>query len=311
MKKNILWISTGGTFACKKTEKGLSPKADEKFAEKIICTFTRDNDIKITPALLINKDSTEMRISDIKKMAECVKENINSYTGIIITHGTDTMAYTSAMLSVMLKNSPIPIIITGSQLPFTAENTDAEKNFSDSIAAALCDELKTVCVVFDGKIFHGMDCYKASSTSFDAFAAYDEILGKAEGGRVEIKDKKRINSGEFIYNEDICEDIALIKLTPSFDENILDYYIKNGARGFVIEGYGTGGIPERVIERLRKAGENGILSMVITQCKSGGTALAVYEVGNNVSKAGIIDGGRLGAEGAVARMAEICGTEFK
>ncbi len=309
--EKILWISTGGTFACQKTEKGLSPKADEKFASDIIKDFTGDKNTEITPALLMNKDSTEMTVRDIKKIAGLINKNIKNYKGIIITHGTDTMAYTSAMLSVMLKNPPIPIILTGSQLPYNEENTDAKRNFRDSITAALSDDIKTVCVVFNGRIFHGMDCYKASSKAFDAFSAYDKALGEVKNGKAVIKDKGRIGTGEFYYNKDICEDIALIKLTPDFDENMIEYYILNGTKGFVIEGYGTGGIPSGVLKKLKKANKKGILSMVITQCKNGGTALDVYEVGSNVKAAGMIDGGKLGAEGAVARMGEICSANFR
>ena len=87
---------------------------------------------------------------------------------------------------------------------------------------------------------------------------------------------------------------------------MIEYYILSGTKGFVIEGYGTGGIPLRVLKKLKKANKKGILSMVITQCKNGGTALDVYEVGSNVKEAGIIDGGKLGTEGAVAKMGEIC-----
>ncbi len=304
--EKILWISTGGTFACQKTEKGLSPKADENFALDIIRDFKGEKNTEITPALLMNKDSTEMNIRDIRKIAALINKNINLYNGIVITHGTDTMAYTSAMLSVMLKNPPIPIILTGSQLPYSAENTDAKRNFGDSIIAALSEDLKTVCVVFSGKIFHGMDCYKASSKAFDAFSAYDKALGEIKNGKVIIKDKGRITTGEYFYNKNICEKIAVIKLTPDFDENMIEYYIQSGTKGFVIEGYGTGGIPLRVLKKLKKANKKGILSMVITQCKNGGTALDVYEVGSNVKEAGIIDGGKLGTEGAVAKMGEIC-----
>ena len=303
MNKKLLWVQTGGTFACKKTENGLAPATDEKFTAEIINTFTKGKAVNITPALLMDKDSTEMDIEDIRKISSFVNENIKKYDGVIITHGTDTMAYTAALLCVMLENTPIPVILTGSQLPYYAKESDAHKNFEDSITAAFCEELKTVCVVFNGKIYHGLDCYKADSVSFDAFSAYNEILGEINKDKVFIKDSGRIKIGEYRYNSDINEKVALIKLTPTFDENVIDYYVEKGVSGFVIEGYGTGGIPVRVIEKLKKAKEKGIESVVITQCRHGGTNTALYEVGNNVKQAGIIDGGKLGAEGAIA---EIC-----
>ncbi|MBQ8790576.1 MAG: asparaginase [Ruminiclostridium sp.] len=303
MEKNLLWVQTGGTFACKKTEKGLAPATDDKFTAEVIDTFTKGRAVSIIPALLMDKDSTEMNIKDIRKISAFINKNIRKYDGVIITHGTDTMAYTAALLCVMLENPPIPVILTGSQLPFQEEKTDARKNFKDSVTAALCDKLKTVCVVFDGKIYHGLDCYKADSVSPDAFSAYDGVLGEIKEDEVFIKDSKRIKVGEYRYNKDINEKVALIKLTPFFDEGVIDYYISQGIKGLVIEGYGTGGVPARVIKKLKAAEKKGVRSMVITQCKKGGTRLDIYEVGNNVKNSGIMDGKKLGTEGAVA---EIC-----
>lgn len=303
MKNKILWISTGGTFSCEETKKGLSPASDLKFMEKI----KEDNgdlsekaDIDILP--LMNIDSTETDIEKIKLIASETDKEINNYDGIIITHGTDTMAYTSALLSVMLENPQIPIIMTGSQKPYFSEDTDARDNFRNSVLAACEKELKCVCVIFDKEIFDGLDCYKSSSTDFSAFSAYDRKTGMIENGKVIISDHSRTSKGKYKFCPDICEKVALIKLSPNFDENIIDCYIKNGIKGFVIEGYGTGGIPRRVLEKLSKANKNNISSLLITQCKSGGTDLNIYEVGNNALISGIADGKKLGAEGALAVM---------
>lgn len=303
MKKRILWISTGGTFSCEKREKGLSPASDTEFMERI----TADNsdlseiaDIVLCP--LMNTDSTEMNTEMLKQIAAEIDKEIRNFDGMIITHGTDTMAYTSALLSVMIENPSVPIVMTGSQKPYFCDNTDAKDNFRNAVTAACESELKSVCVVFDGQIFDGLDCYKSSSVDYSAFSAYDRKIGVIEKGRVIISDYDRMSKGEYRFSSDICEKIALIKLSPNFDEAIIDCYIKNGTKGFVIEGYGTGGIPKRVIEKLKAAKENNIPSMLITQCKNGGTDLTVYEVGSNALDIGIIDGKKLGAEGALAMM---------
>ncbi len=303
MKKRILWISTGGTFSCEKTEKGLSPASDTEFMKRI----TEDNSdlsdmADIIPCPLMNTDSTEMNTEKIKLIASEIDKEIKNYDGVVITHGTDTLAYTSALLSVMIENPQIPIVLTGSQKPYFSPDTDAKDNFTAAVIAACESELKSVCVVFDSQIFNGLDCCKASSVDFSAFAAYDRKTGVIEKGRVIISDYDRMSEGEYKFCPRICENIALIKLSPNFDESIIDSYIKNGTNGFVIEGYGTGGIPQRVLEKLKNAKENNIPSMLITQCKSGGTDLTVYEVGNNAIDIGIIDGKKLGAEGALAIM---------
>ncbi len=303
MKKRILWISTGGTFSCEKTEKGLSPASDTYFMNRIIENNSDLSDMAdITLFPLMNIDSTEMDTEKIKQIASEIDKTIKNYDGIIVTHGTDTMAYTSALLSVMIENPPIPIVMTGSQKPYFSLDTDAKDNFRAAFIAACESELKSVCVVFDRQIFDGLDCYKAYSVDFSAFSAYDRKTGVIENGRVIISDYDRLSEGEYKFCPRICENIALIKLSPNFDESIIEHYIKNGTKGFVIEGYGTGGIPQRVLEKLKAAKGSNIPSMLITQCKSGGTDLPLYEVGNNAIDIGIIDGKKLGAEGALAIM---------
>lgn len=303
MKNKILWISTGGTFSCIETKNGLSPASDNEFMKKIV----EDNkEIKnfadITFSGLFNIDSTEMDFDKIKAIANEINKEINNYDGILITHGTDTMAYTCALLSVMIENPPVPIVLTGSQKPYFCENTDAKKNFKNAIYALCNKKLICVCVVFDKSIFYGLDCTKSSSTDIDAFSAYDKPLGVIENGKAEILNEDIIKKGEYKFFPDICDKVALIKLNPFFDESIIDCYIKKGIKGFVIEGYGVGGIPGKVIEKLEKAKDNNIFSMLISQCKNGGTDLSIYEVGKNASLAGIADGKKLGVEGALALM---------
>ena len=271
--------------------------------EKIIADnkFISDTaDITLFP--LINIDSTEMDTEKIILIAKAINENIKNYDGILITHGTDTMAYTAALLSVMLDNPAIPIVITGSQKPYFSPDTDAKKNLTDAFTAVCEEKLKCVSVVFNEDIFSGSDCYKSSSVSFSAFSAYDKKLGKVKDNKVTILNKQGIYAGKYKFSPDICSKVALIKLSPNFDENIIDMYISNGIKGFVIEGYGTGGIPERVIKKLKAAAENNIPSMLITQCRDGGTDPYIYEVGHNMLSAGIIDGKKLGAEAALAVM---------
>ena len=94
-------------------------------------------------------DSSDMRIRDQVKIAEEVSRSLDDYDGIIITHGTDTMAYTAAALSVMLRNVPVPVILTGSQLSVDEEGTDASVNFCDSVRVVM-KEIRGIYICFGG-----------------------------------------------------------------------------------------------------------------------------------------------------------------
>ncbi|EKC61326.1 Asparaginase/glutaminase, partial [human gut metagenome] len=97
MRKRILWIQTGGTFSCAGTKSGLAPQSSEEQAEKILALMPQVCEkYDIVPMTLMNIDSSDMTISDQKRIADTVNDNIRKYDGIVITHGTDTMAYTAA-----------------------------------------------------------------------------------------------------------------------------------------------------------------------------------------------------------------------
>ena len=130
MRKRILWIQTGGTFSCAGTKSGLAPQSSEEQAEKILALMPQVCEkYDIVPMTLMNIDSSDMTISDQKRIADTIDDNIGKYDGIVITHGTDTMAYTAAALSVMTENPPVPVVLTGSQRPFFDSGSDAPTNF--------------------------------------------------------------------------------------------------------------------------------------------------------------------------------------
>lgn len=101
--KKLLMLTTGGTIASVEGENGLAPgvKADEllSYVSKL------DNDYTMETQSLMNIDSTNMQPEYWVEIAEAVKENYDAYDGFVITHGTDTMAYTSAALSYMLQHA--------------------------------------------------------------------------------------------------------------------------------------------------------------------------------------------------------------
>ena len=119
MEKRILWILTGGTFSCVGTDRGLMPRSGDEQAEKMLSLMPDIiENYDIMPLVLMNIDSSDMTVSHHRMIADAIDANIDKYDGIVMTHGTDTMAYTAAALSVMLRNPPIPIVLTGSQRPF-------------------------------------------------------------------------------------------------------------------------------------------------------------------------------------------------
>ena len=161
--KNILMIATGGTIASRETGAGLAPQ------------ITSDELLQQVPALselcrvdtvqLMNLDSTNINSRHWLAMAGCVRQNYDAYDGFVLTHGTDTMAYTAAALSYLIQDNAKPVVITGSQKSIFNTDTDARENLRDAFLYASDDGACGVHIVFDHKVILGTRARKTRTKS--------------------------------------------------------------------------------------------------------------------------------------------------
>lgn len=299
--KRIMWISTGGTISCVQGKSGLSPAVSTcQMNDMLEAVGGFPADIKLN--CIMNIDSTDISCEDIRKIGSAANDAIAAeYDGIIITHGTDTMAYTAAMLSHMLENPPVPVILTGSQKPFFADNSDGPENLRNALRAALDSRFAGVYVLFGDKIICGSKAHKQYTESFNAFISaegYAAII--SDGAFTDINTSK--NKNGYRFNPDFSESVLLIKITPSTREDIFDFATRSGYKGIVIEGYGCGGIPDRLLPSIKNAADCGVKILLISQCFYEGVSMDIYEVGAKAAEIGIISGGTMTAEAAVAEM---------
>ena len=164
--KNILLIATGGTIASKDNGNGLTPSIDVNVLLDYIPVIRQK--CHVTGISLMNIDSSNMDTSHISSISECIMNNYNDYDGFVITHGTDTCAYTAAALSYQLINLSKPVILTGSQLPIDVEKTDAVMNLTNAFIYS-CEDISGVFLAFSEKLIKGTCAKKIKTKSFDAF----------------------------------------------------------------------------------------------------------------------------------------------
>ena len=164
--KNILLIATGGTIASKDNGNGLTPLIDVNVLLDYIPVIRQK--CHVTGISLMNIDSSNMDTSHISSISECIMNNYNDYDGFVITHGTDTCAYTAAALSYQLINLSKPVILTGSQLPIDVEKTDAVMNLTNAFIYS-CEDISGVFLAFSEKLIKGTCAKKIKTKSFDAF----------------------------------------------------------------------------------------------------------------------------------------------
>lgn len=305
--KKIMWISTGGTIACIKGENGLSPASSESQMNEML-EIIGDIPAEIECVTLMNIDSTNISCDDIRKIGEAAHKAITEgFDGIVITHGTDTMAYTSAILRKMLKYAPVPIIMTGSQRPFFEIGSDAPANLRNSFKAALDERFKGVHILFGDKVIRGDAAHKEYSFSDNAFISSEEY-------KAIIKDDFFGNicpeiEGNYCFDPYFDENVMLITVTPATPSDLFEFALRSGCKGIIIEGYGCGGIPERLLPAIKKASGKGVKIMLISQCFYEGVSMDIYEVGVLAASCGIISGGKLTAEAALAELMFMIGKE--
>ena len=296
--KNILFVTTGGTIASAEGEKGLEPSFD---AEELLNQLPEVRDLcNVDGELVMNIDSTNMQPTAVKDVAETIFENYNDYDGFVVTHGTDTMGYTSALLTYMLSNIKKPVVVTGSQVSIGQPYTDAKKNISDAVRFAL-EGIPGVFVAFDGKIINGTRAIKVRSKSMNAFESVNRpYVASIKLGRITYNGDSRGNeydskyeimnidpSKSFELRTDLCTDVFLLKLHPGINPDIFDF-IKENYKGVVIEAFGLGGIPNLegydIVSKVKEIIDAGVAVAVTTQCLEEGVNLCVYEVGRDLAE---------------------------
>lgn len=286
--KKILLIATGGTIASGQTEKGLAPQINAVELLSFVPEYTEICNVDCVQPFSI--DSTNVIPEHWLQIASVVEENYNLYDGFVVTHGTDTLAYTAAGLSCLIENSQKPIVLTGSQRPISENDTDAGKNILDALRFSVSD-YHGVAVVFGGRIIDGMCAKKVKTKSDDAFRSINapEITAA----------KKHDCCVKFYHN--LCNDVLLIKLTPGMSKTVFDF--ARNFKGVVIEGYGLGGIPDCYLEKTEELTANGTVVAVTTQVMYEGSDLSVYEVGRQIQgKHGVVETGALTAEAVMAKL---------
>lgn len=302
--KKILMIATGGTIACTLSENGLAPSISGEDIVNLVPALK--NVCHIDVLEIMNIDSSNISPEHYHILINAVEENYNLYDGFVITHGTDTMAYSSAFLYNAIENLSKPIIFTGSQLPVNAKNTDAVRNIYDAFLTA-SSNISGVFLVFNGSIHLGSNAKKIYSTDFKGFLSINNNeAGKIENGKIIWNIKNKISNEKVIFHKNICEKIFVLKIIPALKPDIINILVDMGYKGIIIEGYGAGGVPtckeKDFIPALKSAIEKGTAIVCTTQCLYNGVHLDKYPMGVLAEKSGAISAKNMTLENTLAKL---------
>ncbi|MBI2578704.1 MAG: Glu-tRNA(Gln) amidotransferase subunit GatD [Candidatus Aenigmarchaeota archaeon] len=243
-----------------------------------------------------------------EKIADEIETGVD---GIIVTHGTDTMHYTSAALSLMLQNLPIPVLLVGSQRSSDRGSSDASFNLICAAQFIAKSDFSGVAICMHGSssddfchIHQGTHVKKTHTSRRDAFRSIDvppyaKVYpnGTVEFLRTDYQKKDKSRKLDLAARFD--RHVALVKMHPAFDYRLLDFLEKNGFRGIVLEGSGLGHAPIEVLDEytkhhaellktIHRMSRSGIIIAMTSQCTYGKVNLNVYSPGRILQEAGVI-----------------------
>lgn len=286
--KKILLIATGGTIASQESRQGLAPAIPADELTKSVPALGTLADISCLQ--LLNLDSTNITPEHWLLMAQTIERHYDGYDGFVITHGTDTMAYTAAALSYLIQNSPKPIVLTGAQKPISLSDTDARSNLLDSFRY-VCDDLShDVSVVFDGKVILGTRAKKERSKSYNAFSSVDyPEEAVIRGGQIirylAVRTYAPGDRPTFFHRME--QNVLMMTLIPGMGAEALRL-LRDRYQAVICQSFGVGGVPGGGDGPLaREMGEwirLGKTVVIMTQVPYEGSDMEVYQVGKQVKE---------------------------
>lgn len=287
-KKRILILFCGGTISMtKNVETGaldVAHGADQFF--KLEPRIVEIAEINVRHVM--NIDSSNTLPENWQQIGQAINEEYEKYDGFLITHGTNTMAYTASALSFSLQNVGKPIVLTGAQVPAEIISTDGRNNLVNALRVCTLD-ISGVFIVFGSKIIMGARSKKISESDLDAFSTFNATdfgrisLGIELKGQVKPRHPEALNLVNKFNRNVVC-----ITMIPGIQPDYIFQLINSGAKGLILRGYGSGDLPAELFPALEYAQKKKVPVIVTTQCPGGATLLGVDTVGLEAIKRGVI-----------------------
>ncbi len=296
----VVILATGGTIA----GEGTSAERTTEYAAGVLDV---DELIRSVPGLqavarirgeqVANIDSSHMTNDVLLKLANRVADAAGEedVTGVVVTHGTDTMEETAYFLSLLV-STPKPVVLTGAMRPATALSADGPLNLLNAVTVAASDAArhKDVLVVMNDEIHAARFVAKTHTTNVAAFQSPDfGALGHILDGRVNI-------SGESVKRDTLGTEVSVIGLTdlPRVDilyahgqdsRDLVDAAVKAGARGIIHAGMGDGMIFPETYQALKEAAAKGVVVVRASRVGRGAVAPQSTDLGDNMLASGSLN----------------------
>jgi L-asparaginase len=308
----LLVLYTGGTI-------GMAPRPDGALVPLDLrelgahLPFIHRLPIGVSVATFANPiDSSAMGPSDWLDIADAIVRLVPGHVGVVVLHGTDTMAYTASALSFLLEGIDIPIVLTGAQRPVTELRSDGRENLVTAMAIAAghlrgAPLVPEVTVFFDDVLLRGNRTIKVHADSYRGFASPNFPPLATAGVSIDIDARlvRTPGTGPIRRERGISDSVAVLRLHPGLGAHTMRAVVDRAElRGIVIEAYGAGNGPTDAwfLDPLRSAVDRGVTVVVTTQCRAGAVSSGRYATGSALMATGAISGGDMTLEAALTKL---------
>jgi L-asparaginase len=305
-------LYTGGTFGMVTTPRGLAP--DPHLKKQIESLVGRMSTGEAAPTWTYETtaraiDSAELQPGSMAELADGIRKIVDAQhpVGVVVIHGTDTMAYSAAFAAFALADADVPVVFTGAQVPLGMPGSDAPDNFAQAFAAASEGTPAGTWIAFGGRLLPAVRATKRSSRSLDAFATSRPLAPGSSGAPPELTAALTRAAGRDAPR------IGLVKVSPGLTGGQLAAALTECPAGVVLECYGSGTAPMTaggLTEVVRAGVDGGSIVLAITQCADGGVDLGRYAVGSLLADAGAVAGGDMTPESALGKLAALRRTDL-
>ncbi|MEJ5862526.1 asparaginase [Pseudomonas farsensis] len=303
---NLLVLYTGGTIGMLETPQGLAPaggfdaRMREHLAQLSDAPQLRWSLLELNPLI----DSANMQQANWLAMRDAIVEAVEhgGHDGVLVLHGTDTLAYSAAALSFLLLGLPVPVLLTGSMLPAGTPDSDAWDNLVGALRQFEQGLANGVQLYFHGQLLHGCRAAKLRSEAFDAFTA-------------PARDRHGERAAELPaalgYRQPRTPvKLAVMPVFPGLAAEHLHGLFASGIQGLVLECYGSGTGPsddQALLDALHTARQRGVVIVAISQCAEGSVVFDTYAAGSRLRDTGLVSGGGMTREAALGKLFALLG----
>jgi glutamyl-tRNA(Gln) amidotransferase subunit D len=297
---HVVIMSTGGTIASRVDYRTGAVRSAMSASDLYGVVPELADIARVDTEIVFSIYSENLRPQDwtelAKKVAQSIEEGVD---GVVIAHGTDTMAYTSAALGFALQNLPVPVILVGAQRSSDRPSSDAATNLIGAVKVAGEGSFAEVGLAMHENtsdtatvVHRGVKVRKCHTSRRDTFKSINGFpIAKVQNLAVIMNDsslKKRDPKRKLTLKPNFCEKVALIKFHPGLDPAVIDFYVEKGFKGILLEGSGLGHVSKFCFEAIKRATAEGVVVALASQCIWGRVDMDVYDTGRDLQSFGVI-----------------------